>query len=225
MFDIQDLSLKYKSKTVLNNLNLQLNEGKVFGILGRNGAGKTTFFETIYQNTKYNGQILLKNEKIEKKDISYLESENYFYPYLSVEDILGLFINKNKDQNVTKLTSFLNIPKDAIVERLSLGTKKKLAILCNILIDRPIYLFDEPFNGLDFESVEKFYFLIEQLKTKGKIVLISSHIMETLTHCCNQIGHLQNGTFNKIYFPKEYNLIRLHLTEKIQQDWTNYNNI
>ncbi|MEJ5048300.1 ATP-binding cassette domain-containing protein [Chryseobacterium culicis] len=225
MFRIQNITVKYNAKEVIDNLNLEINEGRIFGVLGSNGAGKTTLFESIFQNTKYNGQILLQNQPISKRDISYLESENYFYPYLSVSDILSLFINENEDEKMKKLTNFFNIPTDAIVEKLSLGTKKKLAILCNILIDRPVYLFDEPFNGLDFDSVEKFYFIIDELKKRNKIVLISSHIMETLTHCCDYIGHLQNGKFIKIYLSEEYHLIRTHLTEDIQKDWVSYTNI
>lgn len=225
MFSIQNITFNYNSKKILDDLSLKINEGSIFGVLGRNGAGKTTLFESIFQNTKYTGQILLKNQPINKRDISYLESENYFYPYLSVNDILNLLKNENEDKKVTKLTNFFNIPTDAIVEKLSLGTKKKLAILCNILIDRSVYLFDEPFNGLDFESVEKFYFIIDELKKRNKIVLISSHIMETLTNCSDHIGHLQNGKFTKIYLSEEYHLIRTHLTEDIQKDWVSYTNI
>lgn len=225
MFSIQNITFNYNSKKILDDLSLKINEGSIFGVLGRNGAGKTTLFESIFQNTKYTGQILLQNQPINKRDISYLESENYFYPYLSVNDILNLLKNENEDKKVTKLTNFFNIPTDAIVEKLSLGTKKKLAILCNILIDRSVYLFDEPFNGLDFESVEKFYFIIDELKKRNKIVLISSHIMETLTNCCDYIGHLQNGKFTKIYLSEEYHLIRTHLTEDIQKDWVSYTNI
>lgn len=225
MFSVQNITFNYNSKKILDDLSLKINEGSIFGVLGRNGAGKTTLFESIFQNTKYTGQILLQNQPINKRDISYLESENYFYPYLSVNDILNLLKNENEDKKVTKLTNFFNIPTDAIVEKLSLGTKKKLAILCNILIDRSVYLFDEPFNGLDFESVEKFYFIIDELKKRNKIVLISSHIMETLTNCCDYIGYLQNGKFTKIYLSEEYHLIRTHLTEDIQKDWISYTNI
>lgn len=224
MFEIQNLSLQFKSKLILDNLNLKINQGSIFGVLGRNGAGKTTFFETIYQNTKYEGEILLNNQPLRKKDVSYLESENYFYPYLSVKDILDLFINEKNKEKITKLITFFNIPDDAVVENLSLGTKKKLAILCNISIDRPVYLFDEPFNGLDFESVEKMYFILQELKAKQKIIFISSHVLETLTHCCDSIGHLQNGIFKTIYSPQEFGKIRSHLTEEIKQDWMTYNN-
>jgi len=120
MFSIQNITFNYNSKKILDDLSLKINEGSIFGVLGRNGAGKTTLFESIFQNTKYNGQILLQNKPINKRDISYLESENYFYPYLSVNDILNLFTNENKDEKVTKLTNFFNIPTDAIVEKLSL---------------------------------------------------------------------------------------------------------
>ncbi|MCS3530808.1 ATP-binding cassette domain-containing protein [Chryseobacterium sp. JUb7] len=224
MFEIRNLSLQFKSKIILNNLNLEVNQGNIFGILGKNGAGKTTFFETIFQNTKYTGQILWDHQKLEKRNISYLESENYFYPYLSVKDILDLFINEKNKKNVKKLAAFLNIPDNTVIEKLSLGTKKKLAILCNISIDRPIYLLDEPFNGLDFESVEKMYFLLQELKANKKIVFISSHVLETLTLCCDTIGHLQNGTFHTFYKPEEFSLIRSQLTEEIKQDWMTYTN-
>ena len=100
MFRIQNITVKYNTKEVIDNLNLEINEGRIFGVLGSNGAGKTTLFESIFQNTKYNGQILLQNQPISKRDISYLESENYFYPYLSVNDILSLFINENEDEKM-----------------------------------------------------------------------------------------------------------------------------
>jgi ABC-2 type transport system ATP-binding protein len=222
MFRIDNLQVKFKNIEILKNLNLEIQKSSIFGVLGSNGAGKTTLFETIFQNIKYDGKILLNNQPVGKKSISYLESENYFYPYLSVKDILGLFENKTEKTKTKRLIDFFNIPENSVVETLSFGTQKKLAIVCNILIDREIYLFDEPFNGLDFESVEKLYLILKELQKQEKIILISSHVLETLTNCCNNIGILQNGCFTKIYDEKDYNQIRSFFSEQILKDWENY---
>ncbi|MDR2204889.1 MAG: ABC transporter ATP-binding protein [Flavobacteriaceae bacterium] len=223
MFKLDNIQVKYKDITVLDNLSLELHKGSIFGVLGSNGAGKTTLFETIYQNTKYTGKILLNNSPINKKSISYLESENYFYPYLSVKDILNLFTSKVNKTQIKRLIDFFNIPENSVVETLSLGTQKKLAVICNILLDREIYLFDEPFNGLDFESVEKLYLILKELQKKAKIILISSHVLETLTNCCDNIGLLKNGSFAEIYDKENFHLIRSFFSEKILQDWRDYN--
>jgi ABC-2 type transport system ATP-binding protein len=223
MFKLEQIKVHFKDKTILENLNLKIPKGSIFGVLGSNGAGKTTLFETIYQNTKYSGKISLNENPANKKLISYLESENYFYPYLSVKDILSLFENKNTENQANRLIIFFNIPENSVVETLSLGTKKKLAIICNILLDREIYLLDEPFNGLDFESVEKLYLVLKELQKNGKTIFISSHVLETLTNCCDQIGLLKNGSFAKIYDKENFHLIRSFFSEEILQDWNNFN--
>ncbi|MGM5630032.1 ATP-binding cassette domain-containing protein [Apibacter raozihei] len=196
MLVIKNLLVSYSSKVVLNKLNLTIPMGEVFGILGMNGAGKTTLFESIYQNNKYKGEVLFKGKTLEKKNLSYVEAENYFYPFMKCKEYLDFFTFSD---SLYKWKEYFSFELEQYVENFSTGNKKKLAITGATLLNRNIYLLDEPFNGLDFESVEKLYLLINHLKSLGKTILLSSHIMETLENCCDRIGILEGGTIDSVY--------------------------
>lgn len=100
MLEIKNLNVSFKTQNVLNNLNLNIEEGIVIGILGKNGAGKTTLFESLYQNVKYTGTIKWHNEALKRESISYLETENYFYPYIIEKNTLVIFL-KIKNRNTS----------------------------------------------------------------------------------------------------------------------------
>ena len=91
--------------------------------------------------------------------------------------------------------------------------KKKLALMGVLLLNKPVIILDEPFNGVDFDGVNRFYKLINQLRLDNKIVIISSHIIETLFHTCDSIGLLENGTISNIYSKNDFMKLR-HLQNK-----------
>ncbi|HEX7868852.1 MAG TPA: ATP-binding cassette domain-containing protein, partial [Chryseobacterium sp.] len=128
MLEIKNLSVSFKDKNVLQNLNLEIEEGKILGILGKNGAGKTTLFESLYQSQKYNGEILWQNRKLLREDISYLETENYFYPYITGREYLSYF-SKEKLGKTIELAEKFQLPLDKYVQYYSSGMKKKLALI------------------------------------------------------------------------------------------------
>lgn len=76
MLEIKNVNVEFKNQKVLNDLNLSIEEGCILGVLGKNGAGKTTLFESVYQSIKFSGNINWKNERLQRKQISYLETEN-----------------------------------------------------------------------------------------------------------------------------------------------------
>lgn len=86
----------------MNGLHLSIEEGCILGILGKNGAGKTTLFESLYQTLKFSGSITWKNERLQRKMISYLETENYFYPYITGEEYLAYF-TAGKEADITEI--------------------------------------------------------------------------------------------------------------------------
>lgn len=198
MLEIKDLTVSFKDKNVLRGLNLNVEEGSIIGLLGKNGAGKTTLFESLYQNQKYAGEILWNNEKLRRKSISYLETENYFYPYITGKEYLEYF-SGNEVQSVSELTEKFKLPLNKFVQDYSSGMKKKIALIGMLMLDKPINILDEPFNGVDFEGVHILYEIIRELKDKNKIVVISSHIIETLFHTCDKIAILEEGVIKEIF--------------------------
>lgn len=203
MLEIRDLSVSFKDKNVLRGLNLKVEEGSVIGLLGKNGAGKTTLFESLYQNQKYIGEILWHKEKLQRKSISYLETENYFYPYITGKEYLEYF-SQHKENSLKELTEKFRLPLNKFVQDYSSGMKKKIALMGMLMLDKPINILDEPFNGVDFEGVHILYEIIRELKDKNKIVVISSHIIETLFHTCDKIAILEDGIIRNIFERLEF---------------------
>lgn len=203
MLEIKNISVSFKDKNVLQNLNLEIEEGIILGILGKNGAGKTTLFESLYQSQKYNGEILWQNQKLLRQNISYLETENYFYPYITGREYLSYFA-KDKLPKTIELAEKFQLPLDKYVQYYSSGMKKKLALIGMLMLDKPINILDEPFNGVDFEGVHLLYDIIRELKQSNKMVIISSHIIETLFHTCDRIVTLENGLISNIFEKSDF---------------------
>lgn len=207
MLEIKNISVSFKDKNVLQNLSLEIEEGIILGILGKNGAGKTTLFESLYQSQKYSGEILWKNQKLLRENISYLETENYFYPYITGREYLSYFA-KDKLPKTIELAEKFQLPLDKYVQYYSSGMKKKLALIGMLMLDKPINILDEPFNGVDFEGVHLLYDIIRELKQSNKMVIISSHIIETLFHTCDRIVTLENGIISNIFEKADFEKLR-----------------
>ncbi|SFN43577.1 ABC-2 type transport system ATP-binding protein [Chryseobacterium oleae] len=203
MLEIKNLQVEFKNQKVLKGIDLSIQEGNVIGILGKNGAGKTTLFDSLYQSIKFSGTIHWQDKILKRSSVSYLETENYFYPYITGEEYLSYFSGK-KGINFNEFTEKFNLPLTKYVQYYSSGMKKKLALIGMLMLDKPINILDEPFNGVDFEGVHILYDIIKQLRSEHKIVIISSHIIETLFHTCDKIAVLQNGRIEKVYEKNEF---------------------
>ncbi|WP_018675198.1 ATP-binding cassette domain-containing protein [Riemerella columbina] len=203
MLEVKDLQVSFNKYLVLDGLNLKVELGSVLGLLGKNGAGKTTFFESLYRNIKFSGTITLHHQRLKREQVSYLETENYFYPYITGKEYLAYFSTKNNTKVEEWIKEF-RLPLNQYVQDYSSGMKKKLALLGMLLLDKPINILDEPFNGVDFEGVHILYDIINHLKSEDKIVLVSSHIIETLFHTCDNIAILEQGSVDRIYHKSEF---------------------
>ena len=207
MLEVRNLNVSFKNQKVLEDFNLNIENGEILGLLGKNGAGKTTFFESLFQNVKFSGEISWKNKHLKREQISYLETENYFYPYITGKEYLSYF-SESKNLKKSELIEKFKLPLGKFVQDYSSGMKKKLALIGMLLLDKPINILDEPFNGVDFEGVHILYDIIRNLKSENKIVIVSSHIIETLFHTCDKIAILQNGKIEKIYEKTEYEQLK-----------------
>lgn len=200
MISIHNLSFSYKkNKAVLNALNLDLKLNTINGIVGLNGAGKTTLLNVIFGLRRLKeGKISLNDRKLTKIDMSFLPTENYFYSNITGEEYLSLFKNDSFDSK--KWNELFKLPLDAIIDGYSTGMKKKLAILGVLKQDKKIMILDEPFNGLDIETNRVLRNILIKLKDQDKTIIVTSHIVETLTNLCDKIHYLDSG---KIIFSRE----------------------
>ncbi len=193
MISIEELTVSYqKEKPVLNNLNLLLDSGLIHGIVGLNGAGKTTLLKAVFGLKKMdNGLIQKNNQKLSKKQIAYLATENFFYSNITGREYLSLF--KNNKFDLEQWNRLFLLPLDRIIDEYSTGMKKKLALLAVLKQDKPVMILDEPFNGLDIETSRIIRMVLLELKERNKTIIVTSHIIETLTNLCDFIHYLNSG--------------------------------
>jgi ABC-2 type transport system ATP-binding protein len=219
MIKIQNLTFSFSDHKVLNDLTIDFKPNQVYGIVGLNGAGKTTFFNVLSTNFKIEtGHISFNDRKITNKDIAYLETVNYFYSRITGNEYLKIFKQTNPDFDLESLQEFMKLPLNDLIETYSTGMKKKLALLGVLKQDKPIFLLDEPFNGLDLETNKILELIIVALMEKGKTVFVSSHIIEPLLTVCQQIHHLENGKFIKSYDKNDFHHIEDELFKKLKAE-------
>jgi ABC-2 type transport system ATP-binding protein len=218
MISINELSISFDKKIVLNNLNAQFNEPQIIGIAGLNGAGKSTLFNVLSGIIKTEiNTILHQQNPINYDTIAYLETTNFFYSNITGNEYLNIFKNSNSHFQLEVFQTHFKLPLDDLIETYSTGMKKKLALLAVLKQDKQIYLFDEPFNGLDLESNKILEWIITALFNKGKTIFISSHIIYPLLAICHQICYLAEGNFTKIFNKEDFDKVEEAIFGKLKQ--------
>lgn len=216
MITIKALNISYFSKEkVIDSLYLSLPKKAIHGIVGLNGSGKTTLLNAIFGLKKIDsGEITCKGKRITKREIAYLATENFFYSNITGREYLSLF--KNKQFEIEKWNALFTLPLDQIIDTYSSGMKKKLAIMGVLKQDKPIMILDEPFNGLDIETSRIIRSLLLRLVEKGKTVIITSHIIETLTNLCDHIHYLEKGKIRNSIEKKDFDAFEQNLFESLE---------
>lgn len=201
---VKNYTKEIKDKVILDNINLELLSGNVYGFYGRNGSGKTMLFRAISTLIFPTiGDILIDGKSIinNKYDLSnfgvLIEMPN-FYPYLSGFDNLDMLyrINNKKDkQHIDNILKKFDLydDKNKKYKEYSLGMKQKLRIAQAIMENQEIIILDEPTNGLDEKSIHNLHDIILELKKQEKIILLASHNMEDLKILCDKIFYISNG--------------------------------
>lgn len=202
--EIKKVSKKIKNNIILDNIDLKLESGKIYGFVGRNGSGKTMLFNIICGFVSpSDGDIMIDNVNISKKNVfpsnirALIETPK-FIPSLTGFKNLKLLASINgtiSTSDIEKTLSDVGLlnEKDKIYAKYSLGMKQKLGI-AQVLMENPdIMIFDEPFNGLDDESTLKIRKILLDKKNEGKLILIATHIKEDIDKLCDKIYRLDNG--------------------------------
>ncbi|MEX0660288.1 MAG: ATP-binding cassette domain-containing protein [Balneolaceae bacterium] len=213
MLKTENITVSYETSIVLKNLYLSFYPGEVHGILGVNGSGKTTLFRTICGLLKVDqGIIAYDNHSDLSKKIAYLETEPFFYPYMRGTEYLKLLSYDSKTSDIRLWRDLFKIPLDNFIETYSTGMKKKLALIGVLLLDRPVILLDEPHNGLDLEGVSYLDRILSELKKKGKIVIVSSHIVEVLRKNCDKISLLHNRNVKTTLENSDFSMLETEIS-------------
>jgi ABC-2 type transport system ATP-binding protein len=208
MIQTVGLTKQYKNLTAVNNLDLTIPEGDIFGFIGPNGAGKTTTIKMLATLTKptsgyatvagYN--ILTQADEV-KRVIGYMPDSFGVYEDMKVWEYLDFFaaaykIAKAKRaqiiDDVLNLTDLI-YKKNDMVEALSRGMKQRLCLAKTLVHDPKVLLLDEPASGLDPRARIELRELLKELRKMGKTILISSHILTELADFCNSIGIVEQG--------------------------------
>src|SRR5690606_11329187 len=129
MLEVENINITIGKKNIIKDMSFSVPNNSITGIVGKNGAGKTTLFNAIYQDISYSGNISLNNLEIKKRDISYVESENSFYQYITGNEFLDFFAFNSNSNNKNLLSEYFDIPLDTYIENLSTGERKKIAII------------------------------------------------------------------------------------------------
>lgn len=202
---INNLSKYIKYKSILQNIDLCFESNKVYGLIGNNGAGKTTFFRTITGLTSYSGTITVYDgqECFDKLDfilkhIGIVMPFPEKYDNFSVEEVFEehlFYMGVNENVNIIKLLNYvdLSISLNTKVSDLSLGMKQKLNIAIALSHRPDILLLDEPFNGLDRTGIIKLKNIIKEFKESNKLVIISSHSFRELDDIIDSVIVLDSG--------------------------------
>ena len=218
MIKIHDLSVAFNTKTVLDSIHIEAETPHIIGIAGLNGAGKSTFFNALSGIIKTEkGTITQHGLPVDFKQIAYLETNNFFYSNITGNEYLNIFKASNLQFDLGVIQDYFKLPLDDLIESYSTGMKKKLALLAVLKQDKSIYLFDEPFNGLDMESNKILEWIISALYTKGKTIFISSHIIDPLLSICHKIIYLEQGSITQTFNKNEFENVEEAIFGKLKQ--------
>ena len=223
---VKNVKKNFEKKEVLKDLNFTFKQGKIYGLLGRNGAGKTTFFNCLNEDLRIdNGEFYIEEEnkqrKLDADDIGYVLSTPSVPEFLTGREFLKFFIDINKDKiknekTIDEYFEFMKIEKedrDKLLKDYSHGMKNKMQMLVNIIANPNILLLDEPLTSFDVVVAEEMKQMLKSIK-KDHIIIFSTHIMELALDLCDEIVILNNGLLEEI---DKNNLDNNEIKEKIKK--------
>ena len=215
MIKLKNVTKSFKDKKALDNLSLNVNSGEIYGLLGANGAGKSTALNLLLGFLDSDsGSIEISNsndKKLVSRDmIGYIPENVNLYPYLSGIENLDYFCKiSGLSLNSIKLSELLNecgLENDAHNKRTSeysKGMRQKVGIAIALAKNAKIYLLDEPASGLDPMASNELSVILKKLSTNGATILMASHDLFRVRETCDKIGILKQGSLIKEMLSKD----------------------
>jgi len=224
MISIQNLSFSYKNKPVFNGLSLQFEAGHVYGLLGKNGTGKSSLLRNIagllYPKT---GSITVNGLTPKERQPAFLENvfmvpEEFHLPAIPIRDFIQYHAPFYPRLNKAKFGEYISIfevPADSTLQNMSYGQKKKVLISFALATNAKVLLMDEPTNGLDIISKSQFRKILAEALDEERCIIISTHQVKDLENLIDRITIIDEG---KILFDQTVDAITRKLSFRFAYD-------
>lgn len=206
LIEFKDVTKKYKNVMALNQVSLSIGEGVCFGLLGPNGAGKTTLVRSLLALGKIDGgEITLNGQSnknpLSRRGIAYLPEKYTFYPYYKVEDVLQFYgqmqgvSSSELEISVDKALELLELTdiRHKKIKTLSKGQIQRVGLASCLIGNNNLFIFDEPFSGLDPIWIKRLKEIIIDLKNNNKTVFLNSHILAEMGPVLTDIAIMDKG--------------------------------
>ena len=208
ILEVNRLKKSFGSKHVLNGIDLRIPDASVYGLVGKNGAGKTTFLNILAGiSDADSGECIISGEKIRRGHyssglISYLPDLPSFFDYLTVREYISFILSAcnskhNGKYDFGKKLDEIGLDERARIKSLSRGNRQKLGILASVITEPKLLILDEPTSALDPVGRREVMLLIQDLRKQGITILFSTHILSDLESVCNKIGFLHEGIIQR----------------------------
>lgn len=202
--EIKNITKKFKNQTVIDDVSIKFTPGKIYGLVGRNGCGKSVLLKMICGiMTPNEGEILFDNEDhirkygMPKSTRALIENPEFIGSLTGYENLklLASIQNTINDKRIMETLRLVGLDGDENkkFKEYSLGMKQKLGIAQVIMEDADLLIFDEPFNGLDEKSAKDIRNLLKTLKDKNKIIIIATHIKEDIETLIDELYKVDAG--------------------------------
>ena len=209
MIEIKNITKSYDERKILDDVSINFEEGKIYGIIGQNGSGKSVLLKVMSGFiTPDQGTIIYDGKDINKEETfpdntGVLLDNSGFVPNLTGFDNLKLLatINKTIDDNeIIEELKNVNLleEKDKKYYKYSLGMRKKIGICQAIMEHQKYVILDEPFSGIDKGSLAMIYDYLKKIKSEGRTLIISTHTSDRAKDLYDEIYELEEGKLNKI---------------------------
>ena len=200
LLECKHLCKKFDNKQILNDINITIPRGKIIGLLGKNGTGKTTLIKLINDLlTPTSGEVLINGEKPgiqSKKVISYLPERTYLDKEMTIDEVFKYFqeFYDNFDvQRANKLLKDLNLNIDTHISKMSKGMQEKLQLILVMSRDAELYILDEPLGGVDPATRDYILDTILSNFNEGASVLISTHLISDIERILDEVIFINEG--------------------------------
>ncbi|MDF2454084.1 MAG: transporter ATP-binding protein [Cytophagaceae bacterium] len=203
MVEIQDLTYAYKKKAVFNGLTITFEAGNIYGLLGKNGTGKSTLFKNICGLLKPGkGEVKVAGQASKLRDPDMLSKifmlpEDFFVPPVKIKDFTATLAPFYPNFSYTDFDQYIlefDIPTQSRLDQMSMGQKKKALIAFSLATNTELLLMDEPTNGLDIVSKSQFKKVMSGAIAANKCIIISTHQVKDIENLVDRISVIDNGS-------------------------------
>lgn len=205
MLECIGLSKTYRMKQAVAGISLRLEEGKIYGLLGENGSGKTTWMKMIAGLTKpTSGKIIYEGHGLcysDKAQIAYMSTEPFFYDYMKAADVRKYYQDFFDDFSTDRFNDMMKkmgLEDSMKVRELSSGMNAKLKIIATLAREAKLYLLDEPLNGVDYKAREEIVSLILETAGEGNTFVISTHLLDEIESFVDEAMFIKNGELLRV---------------------------